>query len=115
MKNNYYENYDVDMPKKAVVVSKNNNTLQVNSDFLLNQVKVLSLNGVVTMPDSLDEVILLPIKNGEYIAIGNILTKELDADCEMMLYSKSGGKIKFFKNGSISINGFTITVDGDIV
>lgn len=115
MHNKYYQNIDVTMPTNAIVTSVNGNTVQTSGDINLNNVKVLSLNGIVTKPDINDEVVLLPLKNGEYIALGNILNDDVNSDCEFVLKSVSGGRLTFFKDGSISMNGFRISKDGDIM
>lgn len=115
MNNKYYKNDSVDMPTNAIVTSINQNKLQTSGDFTLNDVKILSLNGFVTNPNINDEVVLLPLKNGDYIALGNISNNTIDNDCEFLLQSKSGGKLKFLKDGSISMNGFRIGKDGDIM
>lgn len=115
MKNTYYKNDDVAMPINAVVTSANGNVVQTSGECDLNNVKVLSLNGIITTPNISDEVILLPLKNGEYVAIGSILKTAIDVDCEFLIESKSGAKLKFYKNGSISINGFTIDINGNIM
>ncbi len=115
MNNKYFKNNSVDMPINSIVTSINKNVLQTSGDINLNNVKILSLNGFITKPDLNDEVVLLPLKNGDYISLGNVLKDNLDEDCEMIIKSKSGGFLKFFKDGSVSMNGFRISKDGDIM
>ncbi|MEG0894294.1 MAG: hypothetical protein RSE93_01155, partial [Oscillospiraceae bacterium] len=57
-----------------------------------------------------DEVILAPMANGEYIAIGTIINNSTDKLCLNM--GKSN--ISLCKDGNITINNLTIDLQGNL-
>lgn len=75
-------------------------------------------SGMVSLPLIGDELVLIPVIGGEYVACGQPIDKVgVDGveSGEVKLYSAGGGYIHLKRNGDILLNGVRITKDGQII
>lgn len=99
----------------GVITDINEGVVTINSHTKLANVRVLNSFGISSMPFIGQEVLVLATKSDEYICIGDTsINTEVD-ESETVISSIGGGYIKLLADGSVNINGLTITADGQII
>lgn len=101
------------LPEEGSVVESGEKALSANGASFEKGIPVYAPYGFVSVPPKSTDVLLIPCKNGTVCAGVKVDGSELK-DGEVMIFSMSGAKIKLCRNGSVQVNGVTITSDGTV-
>lgn len=96
------------------VVLSEEGTIQVCGHTQLRKVKMIGLPGVYALPQEGQTVVMLPIDNGGYLMLGNILEADGLNQDEIILKNNKGAYLKLRNDGKIEINGLVISSNGQI-
>lgn len=110
--NRYYENNWVEQADLAHVTMADASVIHAAGHTGLRNVKLAVPYGVTARPVEGDEVVLLPLNNGEYVILGTVCRRSDVQSGEILLQAKSGAYIKLKANGEIELNGMVIRADG---
>ncbi len=99
----------------GVVTDVVDGLITINSHTRIANVQVLNGFGVSSMPYVGQEVLVMSTKTGEYICVGDASAKTTLQENETILSSLGGGYVKLMADGSVVINGLTITKTGQII
>lgn len=108
------ENADV-----AKVTGVGRDFVNVSGHTMLKNVKMTLPQGICVLPKEGDDVIVMPLENGEYIVLGTVYNRSLEGGSlnrgEILIKSEGGAYIKLKNNGEVEINGMIIDTNGQII
>lgn len=87
----------------------------ISSHTRLANVQMINGFGITSPPVIGQEVLVLSTKTGEYVCVGDASRTVLGEGDETVISSGGGGSITLKSDGSVLINGLTITPSGQMI
>lgn len=113
LSNHLSEERKIKEAETGVVEQINGNSLRVDSNNRVSNALLASPFGISAVPSAGDEVLLIPLADGRFIAAGRIVSNIREG--EIKIEAPSGAFIALKANGEIELNGAVISKDGKLI